>query len=157
MADRASSSITVDAPPDAVMAVIGDFAAYPTWSAHVKDVTVLATDDAGRGTQARFSVEAGVFRDQYTLTYDWSVPKTLSWRLVEGQMQKYQEGSYVLRPLGPGTEVVYDLTVELAIPMLGLFKRKAEKTIIDTALRGLKRQVEAIYDPGVDTRQAPGR
>ena len=41
------------------------------------------------------------------------------------------------------TEVVYDLTVELAIPMLGLFKRKAEKLIIDTALRGLKRHVEA--------------
>ncbi|MEP7333221.1 MAG: cyclase, partial [Terracoccus sp.] len=29
------------------------------------------------------------------------------------------------------------------IPMIGLLKRKAEKVIIDTALKGLKKRVEA--------------
>jgi ribosome-associated toxin RatA of RatAB toxin-antitoxin module len=143
MADRARSSIVIDATPDAVMAVIADFVAYPTWSPQVKQVEVLATDDEGRGTEARFVLDAGVVKDEYTLAYDWSTPGSLSWHLTAGQMQKRQEGSYVLQGTGTGTEVVYDLTVELAIPMLGLFKRKAEKLIIDTALRGLKRRVEA--------------
>jgi hypothetical protein len=147
MADRARSSIVIDAAPADVMAVIGDFAAYPTWSPQVKRVEVLATDDQGRGVEARFQLDAGVVKDEYVLTYDWSTPGSVSWHLTSGQMQKRQEGSYVLRPVGSGpgprTEVTYDLTVELAIPMLGLFKRKAEKLIIDTALRGLKRHVEA--------------
>ena len=32
--------------------------------------------------------------------------------------------------------------MDLTIPMLGMFKRKAEKVIIDTALKGLKKRVE---------------
>ena len=51
-------------------------------------------------------------------------------------------GSYTLDPSGSGTDVTYRLTVELKVPMLGMFKRKAEKVIIDTALKGLKKRVE---------------
>ena len=58
-------------------------------------------------------------------------------------MQKMQHGSYVLRPDGAATEVTYSLTVDLAIPMLGMLKRKAERVIMDTALKELKRRVEA--------------
>jgi hypothetical protein len=38
--------------------------------------------------------------------------------------------------------VVYTLAVDVSIPMIGLIKRKAEKVIVDTALRGLKERVE---------------
>lgn len=151
MADRASSSIVIEAPLDAVLAVIADFAAYPSWSPQVKRVDVLASDAEGRGTEARFVLDAGVVKDEYVLAYDWSTPGALSWHLVSGQIQRTQQGSYVLRPAAsstpqrPKTEVCYDLTVELVIPMLGMFKRKAEKMIIDTALRGLKRHVESRW------------
>jgi uncharacterized membrane protein len=140
--DQASSTIVINAPADEVMAVIADFAAYPTWSPQIKSVDVLATDAQGRGTSAHFVIDAGVLHDEYTLDYDWSVPDALSWHLVSGTMQKQQEGSYTLRSSAEGTEVLYELTVELAIPMLGLFKRRAEKMIIDTALKGLKRHIE---------------
>ena len=39
--------------------------------------------------------------------------------------------------------MVYRLAVDISIPMIGLIKRKAEKAIIDTALRGLKERVES--------------
>jgi hypothetical protein len=38
--------------------------------------------------------------------------------------------------------VTYRLAVDLTIPMLGMLKRKAEKVIVDTALRELKKRVE---------------
>ena len=41
------------------------------------------------------------------------------------------------------TEVTYRLAVDLDVPMLGMFKRKAEKMIMDTALKGLKKRVES--------------
>jgi len=144
-ADQASSTITIEAPPDVVLAAVGDFASYPAWTPQVKRVEVLETEAAGRGTKVRFQIDAGVVRDDYTLVYDWSEPLAVSWTLTNGVMQRAQHGSYTLRPTGstpPATDVRYDLSVELAIPMLGLFKRKAEIVIIDTALKGLKRYVE---------------
>jgi hypothetical protein len=66
----------------------------------------------------------------------------VSWTLVQGQMQKRQDGSYTLRDLGGATEVTYSITIDLTIPMLGLIKRKAEKVILDTALKELKKRVE---------------
>ena len=53
------------------------------------------------------------------------------------------EGAYELTPSGAGTEVTYRLAVDLAIPMIGMLRRKAEKVIIDTALKGLKKRVES--------------
>ena len=32
----------------------------------------------------------------------------------------------------------------MTIPMIGMMKRRIEKTIIDTALKGLKKRVEAL-------------
>ncbi|HEY5336251.1 MAG TPA: SRPBCC family protein [Mycobacteriales bacterium] len=143
MADRANSSITIAAPPADVMAVIADFEAYPQWTSQVKTVEVLEHDEEGRAVSVRFVLDAGIVKDEYTLAYDWSVPDQVSWHLTKGQMQKSQEGTYALTSSRSGTEVRYDLTVDLAIPMIGLFKRKAEKTIIDTALKGLKARVES--------------
>lgn len=142
MVDRASASISIDAPVERILAVIADFAGYPAWSSEVKSVQILASDAEGRGTQVTFVMDAGVVKDTYTLAYDWSAPDRVSWQLVRAQLQKAQEGAYILRAEGAGTLVTYELAVDLAIPMLGLFKRKAERMIIDTALKGLKQHVE---------------
>ena len=40
--------------------------------------------------------------------------------------------------------MTYSLEVDLAIPMIGMLKRKAEKVIIDAALKGLKKRVETL-------------
>jgi hypothetical protein len=39
--------------------------------------------------------------------------------------------------------VTYRLRVDVSIPMIGMLKRRAEKVIIDTALKGLKQRVES--------------
>ena len=37
----------------------------------------------------------------------------------------------------------YRLSVDIKLPMIGMMKRKAEKIIVDTALKGLKKRVES--------------
>ena len=142
MADQASSSITVNADKSAVMAVIADFEAYPEWASMIKTVTVDETGPDGRGTQVSYVLDAGVLKDEYTLAYDWSGDDRVDWHLVRGKALKSQVGSYILDERDGKTEVTYNLSVDLSIPMLGMFKRKAEKVIIDTALKGLKKRVE---------------
>lgn len=143
MTDQSTQSITVDAQPTAVMDVIADFRAYPEWVGAVKACEVVTPGPDGRAEEVRFVLDAGVLKDTYVLRYDWAPDGlAVSWSLVSGQMQKAQQGSYRLAPHGSSTEVVYTLAVDLAIPMLGMFKRKAEKVIMHTALRELKKRAE---------------
>lgn len=146
MTEHSTQSIIVDAAPEQIMEVIGDFGSYPTWAGSVKAADIAETDDNGWAQTVDFVLDAGVLKDKYTLSYDWgSYPERVSWHLVKGSMQKAQEGSYALQDLGDGTtKVTYTLSVDLAIPMIGMMKRKAEKVIMDTALKELKKRVEAL-------------
>lgn len=142
MADQASSTITIAAPLQDVLAVIADISSYPEWTGQIKSAQVLDRDAAGRPRQARFVMDAGVLKDEYVLEYDWT-DSGVSWHLVgKSSVQKSQEGSYALAERGGSTEVTYRLAVDIAMPMLGMFKRKAEKMIMDSALKELKKRVE---------------
>ncbi|KQV16847.1 MULTISPECIES: SRPBCC family protein [unclassified Kitasatospora] len=143
MAEHTRSSITIDATPAEVMAVIADFAAYPAWTGEVKEIEVLETAENGRAAQVRLLLDAGAIRDEHVLAYTWDGDREVSWTLVKSQMLRSLDGSYALAPAGSGTEVTYQLAVDVKIPMLGMIKRKAEKVIIDRALAGLKKRVES--------------
>ncbi|MGW7274813.1 SRPBCC family protein [Streptomyces sp. NPDC054864] len=143
MAEHTSSSITIEAAPAEVMGVIADFARYPDWTGEVKEAEVLDTDDRGRAKQVRLVMDAGAIKDDQTLGYTWTGENEVSWTLVKSQMLRSLDGTYLLRPVGAGTEVTYQLTVDVKIPMLGMIKRKAEKVITDRALAGLKKRVES--------------
>ncbi|OEV01668.1 SRPBCC family protein [Streptomyces oceani] len=156
MAEHTSSNITIEAEPAEVMGVISDFERYPDWTGEVKEAEVLAVDEAGRAEQVRLLLDAGAIKDEHTLAYEWPDPHEVRWSLVTSQMLRSLDGSYRLRPVagGSSTEVTYQLTVDVKIPMLGMIKRKAEKVIIDRALDGLKKRVESgtahSGEPGPD-------
>ncbi|MEU5419134.1 SRPBCC family protein [Streptomyces sp. NPDC001407] len=145
MAEHTSSSITIEATPAEVMAVIADFDRYAEWTGEVKQAEVLAKDEQGRAAQVRLVLDAGAIKDDHTLAYTWPAENVVSWSLVKSQMLRQLDGSYSLEPEAGGrhTKVTYQLTVDVKIPMLGMIKRKAEKVIIDRALDGLKQRVES--------------
>lgn len=143
MADESTQSIVIDATPEEILAVIADFASYPEWANGVKRTEVLESGSDGRAAQVKFNIDQGPIKDEYVLAYDAWTADGVSWTLVKGNMQKSQQGSYKLEPSGEGsTRVTYTLSVQLVVPMIGLFRRKAEKMIMDTALKELKRRVE---------------
>lgn len=156
MADSSTQSILIVAPPARVAEAICDFARYPEWAGAMREVEVVEEYEDGYASQVRFVVEAGVVSDEYTLAYEYAEDiSRIEWQLVApSSMQKSQSGSYDITDNGDGTSTVrYTLEVELNMPMLGMFKRKAEKMIMDTALRELKRRVES---PDPDESGAAG-
>jgi ribosome-associated toxin RatA of RatAB toxin-antitoxin module len=142
MADQSTQSIVVDAPAPDVMAVIADFPAYPEWVAAARTVEVLENGEDGRARRVRFVLDAGSVKDDYTLDYSWQGDRAVSWTLVSSQLMKRQDGSYTLTETDGSTEVTYAITIDTKIPLLGMMKRKAEKVILDTALKELKKRVE---------------
>jgi hypothetical protein len=141
MAHKTRSTLTIDAAKPVIMAVIADFPAYPQWASGVKMAEIVKTDSDGRPAQVRFSLDAGgIIKDKYVLGYSWSGQDEVRWTLVErGSMISDLTGAYLLEsdPAG-GTRVTYELAVGLIGFMPGFVKKRAEKTIIDTALKGLR-------------------
>jgi hypothetical protein len=143
MSDRVSETITIAAPPDAVLAILLDFPRYPEWAPDLKSVEVLDRDDQGRGTEVRFRA-AGMGRStSYVLRYDHGEPNVLAWVLTEGDITRKLDGSYTLRPIDGGTEVDYELEAELIIPLPGFVKRRTQGKIMHSALAELKAHAEA--------------
>jgi len=147
MADTSTQSIAIAAPVDRIAGVICDFPRYPEWVSAVKAVEVLDEYEDGYAYRVRFVLDAGIASDEYTLVYAYADDiSRIEWHLAEpSKLQRSQDGSYDIADNGDGTATVtYTLSVELAIGMLGMFKRKAEKMIMDTALKELKRRVESL-------------
>lgn len=148
MAESTRSSIVVNAPAGDVLDIIADLEAYPEWIKEFKSVEILTEDGDGWPDTASFRLDAGPIQDTYTLDYTWDVDEAgqgvASWNLLEASVLTAMDGSYTLTSTADGgTEVVYELTVDVKVPMLGMLKRKAEKVIVDSALRDLKKRAEA--------------
>lgn len=142
MAEGTFSTLEIDAPAEELYDVAADVAAYPEWASGVKEVEVLDLDAEGRVDRARFVLEGFVKEIEYVLKYTHDRPNTLSWVAEESDDLKMLEGSYQFSPTENGsTEVVYSLTVEPKFIIPGFIKRQAEKQIVTTALRGLRKRV----------------
>lgn len=145
MADSSTQSIIIGASPDQVATVICDFPRYPEWTEAVRRAEVVEEYEDGYASQVRFTLDAGVLADEYVLAYEYAEDiSRIEWHLVApSRMQRSQRGSYDLVGNPDGTTTVtYSLEVEMSVAMLGMFRRKAEKMIMDAALKQLKRRVE---------------
>ena len=138
MADKTAQTIYIDADPGTVMDVIADIGSYPEWVSEYTETEVLETDDEGYPLLARLVLEAAVLKDTMVLKYEWPADRqSVRWSLVSSALLRALDGAYRLTPAGEGTEVTYELSVDLLIPMIGQLKRKAERRLTDTALKDL--------------------
>ena len=145
MAEGAVQTIEISAAPAEVFAVLADLPTYPEWITAMRSVNVTSERDDGLAASAVFEVDAMVKVISYELEYDYDVPHRIFWTALPGDDIKEMEGSYELAELEDGcTEVVYALKVDYSFPLPGFLRRQAEKQLVGTALRGLKRRVEEV-------------
>ena len=146
MAERAEGSTRVWATPRELMAVIGDFPAYPQWAKAVRRAEVLRRDRQGRATRVAFQIATPLGDADYTLDYTYQPDdQGLSWTYVAGSFRDLR-GAYELAPAADGgTTVGYRLEFDLELPSVpgsGLVKRQIARQVVRTALDELKRRVE---------------
>jgi len=146
MSDHAAERIEIDASPEACFAVAVDFESYTDWASDIKEVDVVARDDAGRGGDVAYRVAAMGRSTSYTLRYSYgSNPLRMSWRLIEGDVMERIDGEYEFVSIGDGSrcEVRYYVSIDMLVPLPGFVKRRAEAKILHTALDDLKKRVES--------------
>ncbi len=137
-------SIEVSAPPQLVYEVALDLEAYPDWATGVKEVDIHDEDEHGRPLRVSFVADAMIKEISYTLRYHYEMDNGFSWTAEPGDDIKSMDGSYEFNELADGgTEVLYALKVETAFKVPGFLRRQAEKQIVSSALRGLKKRAES--------------
>ncbi|WP_026919104.1 SRPBCC family protein [Gordonia shandongensis] len=141
MAVSASTEFDLNAPLSLVMEVLLDVESLPDWSGPHKSAEILSEDSEGRPGRVKVAVSAVGITDEQTLDYTWT-DTTCTWDLVESGQLSEQHGVYTLTDNGDTTHVKFDLTVDLKIKMPGLLIKRAQKTAVDTARKGLTDEVK---------------
>ena len=137
------STIIIEAPMSEVSQVLFDLEKYPEWSDSITKVKVTERDEGGRVTGATLTIAAGAVKDEVSLSYNWDgAPERLEFELEDANMLTKMDGAYILKDLGDETEVTYELSVGLSMPIPQMMITKQEKTTIDQALAQLKEHCE---------------
>lgn len=143
MSDISRATIIIEAPMSQVSEVLFDLEKYPEWSDSITKVKVTERDESGRVTGATMSISAGAVKDDVSLTYNWdNAPARLEFELEDANMLTKMDGAYILKDLGDETEVTYELSVGLSMPIPQMMITKQEKSTIDQALAQLKEHCE---------------
>ena len=74
----------------------------------------------------------------------WSPPGRVEWELSTPGLITELHGRYICTDNGDATtDVAYDLSLELSVPMIGTVRQRAERNLLRGALKGLKKRAEA--------------
>ena len=143
MSDTSRSTIVIEAPMSQVSEALFDLEKYPDWSDSITKVKVTERDEGGRVTGATLTISAGALKDEVSLSYNWDgAPQRLEFELEDANMLTKMDGAYILKDLGDETEVTYELSVGVSMPIPQMMITKQEKTTIDQALAQLKEHCE---------------
>ncbi|MFI5430366.1 SRPBCC family protein [Rhodococcus sp. IC4_135] len=142
MAVSGVKEFEIKADPATVMQAVAAVDRLPEWSSAHKKITIESTHDDGRPHRVRMAVSILGINDEQVVDYAFEGDEKVTWTLVESGQQNQQDGSYVLTPTDSGTKVTFELTIDPKIPLPGFLVKKAQKTALETASKGLTKFVE---------------
>ncbi|CAN2240260.1 SRPBCC family protein [Candidatus Planktophila dulcis] len=143
MSEKSVSTVVIDAPLAEVQAALFEIGSYPEWLSSIKKADVIERDGENRVLKAKLAIDAGVMKDRVTLDYDWSAaPAALSFTMDEADLLTRMDGTYLLKAIDADTtQVTYELTVAVSLPVPSMMITKAQKQTIDAALKELAERV----------------
>jgi ribosome-associated toxin RatA of RatAB toxin-antitoxin module len=141
--EKTVQRVEVSAEPQHVYEVALDIESYPEWADGVRSVSIQEEDEYGRPLKADFVVDAMIKEVAYTLVYDFDFDNGFAWSAIPNDDIQSLDGRYEFNSLDDeGTEVVYALRINPGFTVPGFLRKQAEKQIVGTALRGLKKRAE---------------
>jgi ribosome-associated toxin RatA of RatAB toxin-antitoxin module len=106
-----SASTDIDAPIDAVWAIVQDVAAWPEWQSTLGALDILEQDGEGRATLCAVAFDAKVTQIKMQLECRYSAPANMAFKRTSGDLSGLS-GSWTLADLGDGrTRATYQLDV----------------------------------------------
>lgn len=141
-----TASAEIDAPLDAVWAVVEDVLTAPDWQGGLEAITALEHDDEGRPTLVESVSDIKVRQVKTQVRFSYEPPTRLSWVQEKGDL-KSVEGSWQLEDLGGGrTRATYSLDGDpgrmLGMLIRGPVEAAARAVLVNARPGELKARVE---------------
>ena len=142
-----SASTDIEAPVDAVWAIVADVASWPEWQGTLGALDILEQDREGRASLCAVEFDAKVTKIKMRLACSYASPARMSFERVSGDLSSLG-GSWRLEDLGDGrTRATYALDVNPG-GVLNFFLNaerigKLRETLVDVRPGELKARAEA--------------
>ncbi|OBC16427.1 cyclase [Mycobacterium sp. 852013-50091_SCH5140682] len=146
MAVRASREVVFDAPVEAIMDVLADVDALPTWSSVHRHVEIVDRYPDGKPHHVRATMRLLGITDKEMLEYHWG-DTWMVWDAEENLQQRGQHVEYNLTPEIDKTRVRFDITVDVSVPLPEFIVRRAKKLVLYVALDRLRQRVMGLAQP----------
>ena len=102
----------VEAPAEAVFALILDYERTPVWQRSVRSARVVARDEQGRGLEVAYEVDVRVATVHYTLRHSYDPPREISSAYVTGDFRDCR-GRWTFDAQGPeATKACFELYID---------------------------------------------
>jgi ribosome-associated toxin RatA of RatAB toxin-antitoxin module len=130
-----SARAEIEAPLDAVYAVISDIAGYVAWQPGLDAATVLERDRRGRQTLVRIEMTRGGRPVRSELRFDYKPGAVVSWRQERGDVSRF-DGEWTLESVRRGVvlatySIELDLGRIMGLMMSGRLASKLSERFID--------------------------
>ena len=140
-----SKTVEVDAPADKIMAIVGDFEAYPQWNPEIKGCWILARYDDGRPSQLRLDVEIQGQSGTFINAVYYPAENQIFTVLQQGDHFTKQEQRFSVVPLGPDSTLLQvDLEVEVKLPIPAMMVKKLIGDTLDHLSSALVTRVQQL-------------
>lgn len=141
-----SASTEIEAPVDAVWAVVADVAAAHEWQRGLDAVTVLERDAQGRAVCCETTTDARLKVLTARVRFAYASPTALTWSQEAGDLRSLR-GSWRLEEAGAGrTRATYTLDGDPGVLMARFLKGALEEKVRGVLIEGrpdeLKTRVE---------------
>ncbi|WKG02644.1 SRPBCC family protein [Mycolicibacterium sp. HK-90] len=140
MAVQASREVVFDASPEAIMEVLADVEALPSWSVLHRRVKVIDRYPDGRPHHVNATMRLLGITDKEQLEYHWG-DHWMVWDAEPNLQQRGQHVEYNLTPEVDKTRVRFDIIVDVVMPIPDFLIKRARKLVLDVAIERLRQRV----------------
>ena len=143
-----SASAEIDAPVDAVWAIVQNIEAAPEWQRGLDAMTVLERDEQGRAVRCETTTDTRLKVFTARMRFSYASPSELRWTQERGDLRSL-DGSWLLEDAGGGrTLATYTLNSDPGALMGRFLKGALEQKVRDILIEGRPGELKARVEAG---------
>jgi ribosome-associated toxin RatA of RatAB toxin-antitoxin module len=139
-----SKTVEIAASAASILAIVGDFEAYPEWNDGVAGLWVLARYDDGRPSQLRLDAKFEAIEDSLIQAVYYPNPNQIQTVLQQGNLFKKQEQLFSVVDTGASSLLTVDLDVEPSLPIPAPMVKTLANNVLDYLAENLKKRAEDL-------------
>jgi hypothetical protein len=139
-----SKTVEVGADAASIMAIVGDFEAYPEWNEPVKGAWVLARYDDGRPSQLRLDTVVQGVEGTYIQAVYYPGANQIQTVMQQGELFAKQEQLFSVVETGASSLLTVDVDVEPSMPVPAPMVKMLLNNVLDQLAENLKLRSERL-------------